>query len=80
MQREYKLSEELLSEVHIKLSGGLDDLPDKTKSLRKKDMIITMKSKPLSSGQTDMAHIDSDNKARPKDYKKKGTRGSAWIG
>ena len=55
-------------------------MPEKTKPHRRKDMTITMKSKPLKSGQTDVAHIDSDNNARPKDYKKKGTRGSAWIG
>jgi hypothetical protein len=80
MLRGHKLNEEPIFEVHVKLSGGLDDLPEKTKPHRRKDMIITMKSKPLKSGQTDMAHIDSDNNARPKDYKKKGTRGSAWIG
>ena len=55
-------------------------MSERTKSHRKKDMIITMKSQPLKPGQVDTTHIGSNSKARPKDFKKKGTRGTAWIG
>jgi len=55
-------------------------MSERTKSHRKKDLTITMKSQPLKGSQSDTTHVDSNNKARPRDYKKKGTRGSAWIG
>ena len=47
---------------------------------KKKEMIITLKSKPLKSDPVSSTRLKSDPKRKQRDFKKKGTRGNAWIG
>ncbi len=53
---------------------------DKKKTGKRKEMTIVLKSKPLSSDNKQSTQFESKSNRKPKDAKKKGTRGPAWIG
>ena len=50
------------------------------KTRKKKDMTITLKSKPLAGDSTKADQIASKAVAKPRQKQRKGTRGPAWIG
>ena len=57
--------------------GGL---AENSKLSKKKNMTIKLKSEPLKSSQGGLDHPITDRKVKERDYKKKGTRGTSWIG
>ncbi len=50
-----------------------------SKARKRKEMTITLKSKPLPSTVAALG-MPAESSRKVKDYKKKGTRGPAWIG
>lgn len=59
---------------------GWFGLGEDSKLHKKKNMTIKMKSEPLKSSQGGLDHPITNKKVKERDYKKKGTRGSSWIG
>ena len=57
-----------------------DCLMEERKPRKKKEMTITMKSEPLKSASGSSTRPLTELKRKSRDYKKKGTRGSSWIG
>ena len=53
---------------------------EKNRLHKKKEMTITMKSEPLKPSQASSIRPNSDQKPKQRDFKKKGPRGTAWIG
>ena len=47
---------------------------------KKKEMVITIKSTPKSSSKARPQKSQPRSERRPRDLKRKGTRGGAWIG
>ena len=53
---------------------------EKGKKTSKKEMKITLKSKPLASGLNEQTKSVSKSNDKSQNFKKKGTRGVSWIG
>ena len=50
------------------------------KMSRKKEMIITLKSKPLSDDSAKAEQLSLRSEVKPRQKQRKGTRGPSWIG
>ncbi|MCJ7632909.1 hypothetical protein MUP77_11030 [Candidatus Bathyarchaeota archaeon] len=79
-----KIIERHLNSFYVReyknIIGGRDDLAEKNRPHKKKEMTITMKSEPLKPYQASSTRPNSDSKRKQRDFKKKGPRGTAWIG
>ena len=53
---------------------------DKKNTGKRKEMKIVLKSKPLNSDIIHPTQFEPTLNSKPKDARKKGTRGPSWIG
>ena len=52
----------------------------KKETVKRKEMVITLKSKPKPSNSVESPQFKSNLDRKRRDFRKKGTRGSSWIG